>query len=86
MSKKNKKYFMTFGSSHLKNYKVSPLDVMLVIEGDTFMEARDNLMQDDDLDIRNIFAFQYDISQAMDMTEKYRMKLYTKEELLKLKN
>lgn len=80
-----KQYFVTFGSSHLKDYIVKPMSVMLSIEGKDFFDARNNLMTDNDLEIGNIFAFQYEIKEADAMTEKYGMKLYTKEELLKLK-
>ncbi len=34
----------------------------------------------------NKFAFQYPISEAKDMTERYGMKLYTQDELIKEMN
>lgn len=79
-----KRYFITFGSNHLPRFMGNPMDVMLAIEGNDFIDARNKLVDDEQLGIGTKFAVQYEMSQADDMIAKFGMKLYTKEELLKL--
>ena len=76
------KYFITFGSNQLPRFIGSPMNVMLIIQGEDFWTARENLMKDEELDIGNRFAFQYELDEADDMTSKFGMRLYTREELL----
>ncbi len=80
---KSYKGFITFGSNQLPKFKGNPMEVMLIVEGKNFSEARETMAKDDALDIQYRFAFQYDINQAEEMIEKWDMKLYTTEELLK---
>ena len=74
------KTFITFGGDHLPNYNINSMSVMLVIED------RPTLMADEELEIGKAFAFEYPLSHATEMTEKWGMKLYTKEELLEFKH
>ena len=74
------KTFITFGGDHLPNYDINSMSVMLLIED------RPTLMADEELEIGRAFAFEYSLSHAKEMTEKWGMKLYTKEELLEFKN
>ena len=73
------KTFITFGNNHLENYAIPSMKVMLLITD------RPSLMADEDLEIGNKFAFEYPVSDSNRMTERWGMRLYTKEELLKFK-
>ncbi len=79
------KGFITFGSNHLKGFRVSPMLVMLIVEGNDFFDARQRLMDNEDLGIGNVFAFQYDMKEAAKMEVNFGMKLYTQNELKELK-
>ena len=73
--------FITFGSSHLPDYNVNAMSVMLLIED------RPTLMADEELGIGGRFAFEYFTeAEAEEMKAKYGMKLYTREELLELRH
>jgi len=75
----NKMTFITFGSNHLENFDVYSMSVMLQIEN------RNVHMKDEELGIKEKFAFEYPMTKAKELAEKYNMKLYTREELLALK-
>lgn len=75
--------FVTFGSSHLPRFKGNPMKVMLIVEGDDYLDARKNMVEDVDLAIGSYFAFQYDMDKVKGMEKTWGMKLYTKEEILK---
>ena len=85
MTEKEYEGFVTFGSKHLKGFNVAPMSVMLITNGKNFVDARNKLVENKDLGISNMFASQYDISNAPKMSERYGMRLYTIEELLKKK-
>ena len=72
--------FITFGSNHLENFDVHSMSVMLQIEN------RNVHMKDEELGIKEKFAFEYPSEDALYMVKKYNMKLYTREELLALKD
>ena len=78
-----KKFFITFGSNQLPRFKGNPMSVMLIIEGDSFMDARIKMAENEDLDIQYDFSFQYDMEKAKEMEDRFGMKLYTTKELLK---
>ena len=74
------KTFITFGSNQLENFDVHSMSVMLQIEN------RETHMKDEELGIKEKFAFEYPMTKAKELAEKYNMKLYTREELLALKD
>ncbi len=80
-------YFITFGSNHIPYFNGNPMNVMLIIEGDDFFDARLRLLEDKDLTIGNKFAFQYDICEAEDMSKRFTgMRLYKKDEFMRCCN
>ena len=77
------KYFATFGSGQLVNFRVRPNDVILLLEGETENEAREVLHNEP---FNGRFAFSYKIEEANRMVEQYGMVKMTIQELLELQN
>lgn len=69
----------TFGSSHLENFNVEPMGVMLYINGATENMLRAVL---NEAPFKNGYCTTYPASQAKDMIEKYQYKLYSLNELM----
>jgi len=77
--------FITFEGNHLVGYRVKPMSVMLRVSGDSFNDARNNMVADKVLDIGTKFAYQYDLDEAPKMQKEHGMHLFTREELLRFK-
>ena len=71
--------FATFGSSHLKEFHVNPMKVILVAEDEA--ELRQRLREEP---FNNYYFTTYPIGQSQEMQDKYGMKEITLDELLRL--
>lgn len=73
------KFFATFGTVHLQDFKVNSMQVMLGIEGASENMLRAVLREEP---FNNAFFTTYPIKKAKKMKEEYSMKIYTLKELM----
>ena len=73
----NNQYVATFGSYHLKDYNVIPIETIVIVEAKDEDSARDLLIDSIGID----FCTTYPIDMLTYLQDKYKLKVYTLDEL-----
>ncbi len=77
------KFIVTFGSGQLEDFCVDPLKVMLVIEDDTELAARSQVMA---TSVGNRFCTSYKYNEVVkEFSEKYKMQEISLDDLMELR-